>query len=202
MLIDDEYIDLSLSQKDTLIHQRVVVLPRPEIPMRPGMPKKTRLERLPEYFEQTYDRRQHETAVICGTSQLTYQELDHRANRLAHLLISRGVGEGNPVLLNGYASTSPFETRAISEFEAKTSKLRMLNQMSFKNVYKHVMTDPLYKNSLFNMAGTFILGTLGFVFWIIIARLYKTEQVGVATTLISIMALLSSLTILGLGSSL
>ncbi len=64
------------------------------------------------------------------------------------------------------------------------------------------MTDPLYKNSLFNMAGTFILGGLGFVFWIIIARLYKTEQVGVATTLISIMALLSSLTILGLGSSL
>lgn len=74
--------------------------------------------------------------------------------------------------------------------------------MNFKIVYKHIMTDPLYRNSLFNMASTFILGGLGFVFWIIIARLYKTESVGIATTLISIMTLLSSFTILGLNVSL
>ena len=64
------------------------------------------------------------------------------------------------------------------------------------------MTDPLYRNSLFNMTSTFILGGLGFIFWIIIAHLYKTENVGIATTLISIMTLLSSFTILGLNSSL
>ena len=74
--------------------------------------------------------------------------------------------------------------------------------MNFKIIYKHIMTDPLYRNSLFNMASTFILGGFGFVFWIIIARLYKTESVGIATTLISIMTLLSSFTILGLNVSL
>jgi O-antigen/teichoic acid export membrane protein len=74
--------------------------------------------------------------------------------------------------------------------------------MSFKVNPKQIMTDPLYRNSLFNMASTFILGGLGFVFWIIIARLYKTENVGIATTLISIMTLLSSFTILGLNVSL
>jgi O-antigen/teichoic acid export membrane protein len=74
--------------------------------------------------------------------------------------------------------------------------------MNFKIIYKQIMTDPLYKNSLFSMASTFILGGLGFVFWIIIARLYKTENVGIATTLISIMTLLSSFTILGLNVSL
>src|SRR5882724_9235528 len=74
--------------------------------------------------------------------------------------------------------------------------------MNFKTVYKHIMTDPLYKNSLFSMASTFLLGGLGFVFWIIIARLYKTESVGIATTLISVMTLLSSFTILGLNVSL
>jgi O-antigen/teichoic acid export membrane protein len=74
--------------------------------------------------------------------------------------------------------------------------------MNVKLLSKHVMTDPLYRNSLFNMASTFILGGLGFVFWIIIARLYKTESVGIATTLISIMTLLSSFTILGLNVSL
>src|SRR5512141_2286598 len=31
-------------------------------------------------------------AVVCGNAQLTYRELDARANRLAHGLIARGVG--------------------------------------------------------------------------------------------------------------
>ena len=52
------------------------------------------------------------------------------------------------------------------------------------------------------MASTFMLGGLGFFFWILIARLYKTEYVGIATTLISIMTLLSSFTLMGLNSSL
>lgn len=67
---------------------------------------------------------------------------------------------------------------------------------------KNIMTDPLYRNSLFNMASAFMLGGLGFVFWIIIARLYKPENVGIATTLISLMTLLSNFTILGLHSGL
>ena len=64
------------------------------------------------------------------------------------------------------------------------------------------MTDPLYRNSIFSMASTFMLGGLGFFFWIIIARLYNAEDVGVATTLISIITLLSGFTVLGLNSSL
>lgn len=84
----------------------------------------------------------------------------------------------------------------------EASRQRMLNQMNLKSVYKYVMADSLYMNSIFNMAGTFILGGLGFFFWIIIARLYKPENVGIATTLISIMTLLSSITIMGLDSSL
>lgn len=101
-----------------------------------------------------------------------------------------------------FASAPPFETSAISELEVETPKQRMFNQRNFINIYKHIMTDPLYRNSLFIMASTFILGGLGFVFWIIIARLYKTEDVGIATTLISIMTLLNSLTVMGLNSSL
>lgn len=74
--------------------------------------------------------------------------------------------------------------------------------MHINIIYRRIMTDPLYRNSLFNMASTFVLGGLGFIFWIIIAHLYKTENVGIATTVISIMTLLSGFTILGLNSSL
>ena len=114
----DKYINFPLSQKNTLIPPRVSKIPPTEIPVVARTPKKMRLrqlphkeitsammkvirkvrvERLPEYFEQTCDRRQNETAVIYGSSQLTYQELDHRANRLAHFLISRGIEEGDLV---------------------------------------------------------------------------------------------------------
>jgi len=44
------------------------------------------------------------------------------------------------------------------------------------------------------------MAILGFFFWIINARLYSTEQVGIATTLISIVTLISTFSLLGLNS--
>lgn len=99
--------------------------------------------------------------------------------------------------LGAIALTSQFEVEEITRIKA--TRFRIPN---IKNAYKHIMTDSLYRNSLFTMASTFLLGGLGFFFWIIIARLYKPEDVGIATTLISIMTLLSNFTILGLHSSL
>jgi amino acid adenylation domain-containing protein len=104
--------------------------------------------------------------------------------------------------LKRHTSASAFETEVMAEREAKASKFGILKRISVKNIYLKIMTDPLYKNSIFNMTSTFILGGLGFVFWIIVARLYKPENVGVATTLISIMTLLSSFTVMGLNVSL
>ncbi|MCJ7666589.1 MAG: oligosaccharide flippase family protein, partial [Actinobacteria bacterium] len=46
------------------------------------------------------------------------------------------------------------------------------------------------------------MAVLGFLFWIINARLYSTEQVGIGTTLISVMTLISSFSILGLDKGL
>jgi O-antigen/teichoic acid export membrane protein len=46
------------------------------------------------------------------------------------------------------------------------------------------------------------MAVFGFFFWMINARLYSAEQVGIGTTLISIMTLISSFSLLGLGNSL
>ena len=86
--------------------------------------------------------------------------------------------------------------------KTETSKLWVFSKWDLKKFFKHVITNSLYRNSIFGMASIFILSGLGFVFWIIIAHLFKTENVGIATTLISIMTLLSSFTIMGLDSSL
>ncbi|WP_141665880.1 non-ribosomal peptide synthetase [Streptomyces prasinus] len=47
---------------------------------------------LPQLFEAQVARTPENDAVVCGDVQLSYAELNRRANRLAHLLIAQGVG--------------------------------------------------------------------------------------------------------------
>src|SRR4051812_41453332 len=65
------------------------------------------LGRLSRYFERSCDRRPSATALECDGERLSYAELDHRANRLANLLMSRGLGASNRVgiLLNRSVET-------------------------------------------------------------------------------------------------
>jgi non-ribosomal peptide synthetase-like protein len=55
------------------------------------------IECLSHFFEETCDTRPESIAVVCGQSRLTYLELDRRANQLAHLLLERGVEQGQPI---------------------------------------------------------------------------------------------------------
>ena len=57
--------------------------------------------------------------------------------------------------------------------------------------------DPLYKNSFYLISSALVAGVFGFLFWIIAARLYTPEDVGVATALISSTGLLILLSRLG-----
>jgi O-antigen/teichoic acid export membrane protein len=67
-------------------------------------------------------------------------------------------------------------------------------------IYRHFANDSLYRNSIYLILSTAVMAFFGFFFWIINARLFKTEQVGIATTLISILNLISSFTLLGLNN--
>jgi len=52
---------------------------------------------LHQLFEEAVDRHGERTAVSHGAEQLSYTELDQRANQLAHALIAAGVGRGDRV---------------------------------------------------------------------------------------------------------
>ena len=58
--------------------------------------------------------------------------------------------------------------------------------------------DPLYKNSFFIMLTSLSNAGFGFFFWMLAAKLYPKEDVGIATALISSMSLLILLTRFGL----
>lgn len=62
-------------------------------------PDYPRARRLHEGFEAAADRRPDSTAVVCAGAELSYAELEARANRLAHHLRGRGVEPGQRVAL-------------------------------------------------------------------------------------------------------
>lgn len=62
--------------------------------------------------------------------------------------------------------------------------------------------DPLVRNSLFLMLTTALGAGSGFLFWLVVARLYPTAEVGRASSLLSVVALLSYFSMLELGSGL
>lgn len=66
-----------------------------------------------------------------------------------------------------------------------------------KDCIEILKKDTLYSNSIYLILSTAIMAFFGFFFWIINARLFTSEQVGIATTLISIASIISSLSILG-----
>lgn len=58
--------------------------------------------------------------------------------------------------------------------------------------------DSLYRNSLYLMASSAITAVVGFVFWMLAARFYPAEDVGIASAVISAMSLITLLASLGL----
>ena len=71
--------DLSIALEDTACFSTVPL----------GTPRPARLH---EFFERACDETPDAVALECDTERLTYRELDERANRLAHVLIGRGIG--------------------------------------------------------------------------------------------------------------
>ena len=66
---------------------------------------------------------------------------------------------------------------------------------------KHYIRDPLYKNSFLIMLSSISSAIFGFIFWMLAAKLYPKEDVGIATALISSLSLLIMLSRFGLDQS-
>lgn len=70
-----------------------------------------------------------------------------------------------------------------------------------KRYSKHLGT-PLYKNSFYLLGSYAILGILGFVFWVVAARLFSEYEVGIGSAIISTTTFLVLISLLGFDSSL
>jgi O-antigen/teichoic acid export membrane protein len=64
---------------------------------------------------------------------------------------------------------------------------------------KDVLETPLYANAIYLMLGNVSNSIFGFVFWIMVARLYTAEEAGIGSAIISAAGLLTMLAGLGFG---
>lgn len=69
-------------------------------------------------------------------------------------------------------------------------------------LWVHFCSDSLFRNSAYLILSTTTQGALGFVFWLICARLYSPEAIGLGSTLLSVVGFISYISLLGLNSSL
>lgn len=66
-----------------------------------------------------------------------------------------------------------------------------------KNLIKRLIGHSLYTNALWLMINSVVLSGFGFFFWTIVVRLYSVVDVGLASTLISSLELISNLSLIG-----
>jgi len=62
---------------------------------------------------------------------------------------------------------------------------------------KNHLNESLFKNAIYLISTTVATSLFGFIFWMIAARYYTSEEVGLGSTIISAMSLLSMLSLLG-----
>ena len=80
-----------------------------------------------------------------------------------------------------------------SQVPYRFKKLKLSQEFMFSK-----LRNPLYRNSIFLMLSSTVGAGTGFIFWIIAARLYSTEDVGLSSAIVSVMRLLMLLSFVGL----
>src|SRR5438105_2320275 len=69
-----------------------------------------------------------------------------------------------------------------------------------KGIKNYLQKNAIYKNSLFLLISNGYLAASGFVFWILAARTYPTYDIGIATSVLALINLISILALLGFHS--
>lgn len=87
-----------------------------------------------------------------------------------------------------------------SESEPESSSVTLKERVRLLVV--SIRTDHLVRNSLYLILGSGVQAALGFTFWILMARLYSTDDVGKASSLISATSLITYFSLFGLNTTL
>ncbi|MDO8741958.1 MAG: lipopolysaccharide biosynthesis protein [bacterium] len=68
-------------------------------------------------------------------------------------------------------------------------------------LWGHFLNDSLFRNSIYLMLTTGVMGVFGFFFWLICTHIFTPEEIGIGTTLISVLTFISFISLLGFNST-
>ena len=71
-----------------------------------------------------------------------------------------------------------------------------------QEVFRKLYNDSLFRNSFYLMFATGVMAGFGFFFWLISAHLVSPEDIGIATSLISVLSIISIFSLIGFDSAL
>ena len=100
-----------------------------------------------------------------------------------------------------YSSGEDQASQGVDDFPALELN-RATRKERLRLLIASIRTDHLVRNSLYLMLSSGIQAALGFTFWIVMARLYSTEDVGRASSLISATSVIAYFSLFGLNSTL
>jgi len=78
----------------------------------------------------------------------------------------------------------------------------IVNMITSRKRLKQVLNTRLYTNAFYLMLNTAVMTSLGFFFWMVVARFYTEAEVGYSSAIISAISFLAMLSLVGLNSSL
>jgi acyl-CoA synthetase (AMP-forming)/AMP-acid ligase II len=92
-----------------------------------------------DLFEHAADLHPQRVAVACGDREVTFRELEARANRLAHYLSGRGVGPGAHVGVYGHNSV-PFVETLLATYKLR-ARVVNVNYRYVENELRYLLAD-------------------------------------------------------------
>jgi O-antigen/teichoic acid export membrane protein len=78
----------------------------------------------------------------------------------------------------------------------------MVNNIIVSKLIKKIYVDSLIKNSIYLIAATLFNAVLGFFFWMIAAKYYVPNDVGITSAILSAMSLISMISLIGFPNTL
>lgn len=103
---------------------------------------------LADLWERVVDTVGDKEAMVCGSRRLTYREADDRIDRLAHLLLARGIGPGDHVAVYLHNGTEYLEAM-IACFKLRAVPVNV-NYRYVEDELRYLLTDADVKAIIFH----------------------------------------------------
>lgn len=163
---------------------------------------------MPTYGERQWERHQYKSERMDRpSSPLPENDVQFTSRQLAGIEALLAIAAPEAAMIPFSGTTVHLRYTGGFERQNRGEPGRQLPDKSLdltarvRGLWRSVHSDPMLRNSLYLILNSGVQAALGFAFWIVTGRFFKTESVGQASSLISAATLISFVGLLGLNTA-